>query len=192
VTKLSRRDWCALGLSALAQGGAEAVTLDALCRRAGLTRGSFYHHFRGIDVYLQALGRHWREVFTVAVIAETRAAPSPAARLGLLNALATRLDPRIERGMRALASRDPALALIVESVDVERTGFIAELYEATGRFSAAEAAVLAAVEYAAFVGFHFVRPGATPDELGRLYEAFARTTGRGAAARGRGPRVERM
>lgn len=45
MARFGRAEWLAIGRDALREGGPEALTIEALTRRAGKTRGSFYHHF---------------------------------------------------------------------------------------------------------------------------------------------------
>jgi AcrR family transcriptional regulator len=42
----SREDWIRAAGRRLAQGGAAAVAVEALARDLGVTKGSFYWHFR--------------------------------------------------------------------------------------------------------------------------------------------------
>lgn len=53
--RFRRGDWLALGLAALAEQGPAGLTIEALCRRADKTKGSFYAHFPAIETYLSAL-----------------------------------------------------------------------------------------------------------------------------------------
>ena len=177
--RFARRDWLELGLAALAEAGPAGVTLEALCARAGKTRGSFYAHFAGIEAFLAALAGHWRELFTEALIIAAEEKPRPAAKLDHLNHLAVRLDPRIEQGMRRLSAFDEGVAGICRAVDARRTAYLSALYRASGRYTGEEAEALARIEYAAFVGMQQTMPGASPEELLATYRAFLRLTGRG-------------
>jgi AcrR family transcriptional regulator len=51
----SRRDWLQAGQALLVGGGIDAVKLQALTCRLGVSTGSFYHHFGSFDAYLTAL-----------------------------------------------------------------------------------------------------------------------------------------
>lgn len=44
----------------LAEQGAAAVTVAALCDRVGATKGSFYHHFADLPEFVEAFGARWR------------------------------------------------------------------------------------------------------------------------------------
>lgn len=59
MARLGREDWLALGRAALEEEGPSGLTVEALMRRAGRTRGSFYHHFGSQGAFLHALAAAW-------------------------------------------------------------------------------------------------------------------------------------
>lgn len=177
--RFSRSDWLDLGLEALAEAGPPGLTVEALCERARKTRGSFYSHFDGTEDFLSALAGHWRAAFTEALIEAANAQARPGARLDHLNRLAVRLDPSIEQGMRKLAASDAGVAQVCRDADARRMDYLAQLYEASGKYDAAQARALAQIEYAAFVGFQQIAPDASPADLRQLYQDFLQLTGRG-------------
>ncbi|WP_439499633.1 TetR/AcrR family transcriptional regulator [Bosea sp. (in: a-proteobacteria)] len=174
-------DWLALGLDALAEAGPAGLTIEALCRRAGKTKGSFYAHFPTIDAYLAALAGHWRETYTRRLMTAADAGQGPLRKLAELDRMALALDSRVEQGMRRLAALDPAVAAICATVDRERIDYLAGLHAQSGLFDAAQALALARFEYAAFVGFQQLDLGLEPDDIHGAYRLFLGLAGRGAA-----------
>ena len=88
-------DWLDLGLELLRTRGPQALTIEDLCKAAGLTKGAFYHRFKGTDGYRDALLDRWHAVTTDHVI--ERLAPAaqsddPSARRDALNALVMNID----------------------------------------------------------------------------------------------------
>ena len=59
----------AAGLQALAEEGLDVPSLDAICSRAGFTRGAFYVHFKDRDDFVVAVMEHVLGGFLDAVIA---------------------------------------------------------------------------------------------------------------------------
>ena len=47
--------WVREGLTVLAEMGPDGLTIDELCRRLNLTKGSFYHHYANRSMYIKAL-----------------------------------------------------------------------------------------------------------------------------------------
>ena len=59
----------AAGLAAFAEDGLDLPSLDAICSRAGFTRGAFYVHFKDRDDFVVAVMEHVLGGFLDAVIA---------------------------------------------------------------------------------------------------------------------------
>ncbi len=175
--RLRRADWLEIGLAALAEHGPAGLTIEALCRRASKTKGSFYAHFPSVEACLAALAEHWHETFTLQVMQEADRSGAPDEKLAALDRLALALDSRIEQGMRRLAQIDAGVARVCADVDRERIGYLARLHGETGRFDAGEALALARFEYAAFVGFQQIELGLAPEEAHADYRLFLRLIG---------------
>lgn len=58
---LDREAWLAAGLDAIAEEGFGAARILSLAKRLGVTRGSFYWHFRNHDAFVRALLEQWRD-----------------------------------------------------------------------------------------------------------------------------------
>jgi len=52
-SRLSVDDWMQAGFAILAEEGIKALKIDRLCRRLGVTKGSFYWHFTDMRVTAQ-------------------------------------------------------------------------------------------------------------------------------------------
>ncbi|WP_186419471.1 TetR/AcrR family transcriptional regulator [Bosea sp. CS1GBMeth4] len=172
--RFRRNDWLELGLAALAEQGPAGLTIEALCRRAGKTKGSFYAHFPAIEAYLSALAGHWRETFTLRLMQEADRGEAPRDRLLALDRMALALDGRIEQGMRRLAQLDAGVAATCAAVDRERIAYLEKLHGESRCFAPAEARALARIEYAAFIGFQQLDLGLSPQELHDCYGTFMR------------------
>jgi len=55
----SAEDWKEAALEAFASGGIHAASIPEIARRLGVTKGSFYWHFRNLDEFLKASLQHW-------------------------------------------------------------------------------------------------------------------------------------
>lgn len=172
--RASARYWIDVAVKALSEHGPDDLTIDALCRKTKKTKGSFYAHFESHDAFLAALVAYWRESNTQAVTRVVEDGASPRDRLALLNHVAVRLDVKFDQGMRKLADRNRSVSNAVAKVDEMRIAYLASLYQSTEDYSEREAADLATVEYAAYVGLQQINPNLEPDELERLYDAFAK------------------
>jgi len=58
-TRTTRDAWVDAGLAALADGGPDAVRVDVLAQKLGVTRGGFYHQFDSRQALLDAVLDAW-------------------------------------------------------------------------------------------------------------------------------------
>lgn len=130
MTRASRETWLAEGLTVLGDSGPEAISVDLLSARLGVSKASFHWHFGDRAAFLRELVAHWAE----------------RARDGDGRHLFT-ADPKVERAMRAWAVADAAIADVVRSVDGARLDALARIHAA-----APDPDRAARLEYAAFVG----------------------------------------
>ncbi|HXD37565.1 MAG TPA: helix-turn-helix domain-containing protein, partial [Rhodanobacter sp.] len=59
--RLSAEDWELAALQLIAEQGVGALAVEALARRLGVTKGSFYWHFRTREALLQAALERWEQ-----------------------------------------------------------------------------------------------------------------------------------
>jgi len=167
----SPEDWVRAAGRRLAQGGAGAVAVEALARDLGVTKGSFYWHFRDRASLLAALLADWERRSTEPLLVRLRrSGGGPEARLGQLAATVAgegggALDPAI----RGWAQHDARARAALRRVDRIRLDFIAGEFKALG-FDAPAAWTRARLFYLHLLGEHAL----VLDELaldGRLLEA---------------------
>jgi AcrR family transcriptional regulator len=130
--------WIEAAFDALAEGGIDAVRVDPLAKRLGVTRGSFYWHFKDRDALHQAMLRAWRERASYMVFARVeRTSESALARLERLLALPYS-SPRsaraaaIELAIRLWARRDKDAAKAVRHIDRTRLDYFEKLLREHG------------------------------------------------------------
>jgi AcrR family transcriptional regulator len=135
--RLSAEDWIAAGLAALAAEGPGALRAEALARRLGTTKGSFYWHFKDVPAYHAALARHWEAASLTALTRAAEGDATPGERLQALDGL-TRPDHSatglagLESAMRGWARANRAAADAVAEVDGARLAYITAVLAALG------------------------------------------------------------
>lgn len=163
-------DWLQAAFQALRAGGVEAVKVEPLARALGLTKGSFYWHFRDRDALLEALLAEWESRAGARILARIEAAgSSPEARLSLLFETVIRegrgaLDPAI----RAWALADRRALACLERVDELRLAWLERLFQTMG-FAGVEARTRARLAYLALIGEYALQGLADAED--RLAEA---------------------
>ncbi|MGE0353705.1 MAG: TetR/AcrR family transcriptional regulator [Gemmatimonadales bacterium] len=144
-------DWIRAATAAMRKGGVEAIRVEALARDLGVTKGSFYWHFRDRKALLEGLLRSWEEE-THWLIREAARADTPRDRFRRFFELATGSAYPPDFAIFAWARTSRAVAARVQAVEEVRIGFFAKQFRSAG-FPAKEARRRAAVGYAATLGF---------------------------------------
>ena len=164
--KLGRADWLAAAFSALAHRGIEAVRVEPLAKRLGITKGSFYWHFADRGELLAALLAEWEQRATLAIIAAVeRRGGSARERLLELFRRAFAADGRLDRRLRAWAEDDPQAAAVMARVDRRRLDYLRHLFTEIG-FPPAQADIRSQLVYDALIGGFALtgRAAASPQE----------------------------
>jgi AcrR family transcriptional regulator len=112
TARLSRDDWAAAALAALAEGGVTAVAVEPVAARLGASKSSFYWLFADRRALLDAALERWERLQTSVVIEQLALIKDPAARLRHL------MRHSFSSGTGAGgAGSDLALRLITEPAD---------------------------------------------------------------------------
>ncbi|AQP46654.1 hypothetical protein BW730_02995 [Tessaracoccus aquimaris] len=79
--KLTRHDWIDAALALLTDEGIDAVRVEPLARRLGVTKGSFYGYFTGLEVFLVEVIRVWEIDVTEGILAQVAKDGDPRKRM---------------------------------------------------------------------------------------------------------------
>jgi AcrR family transcriptional regulator len=154
VPRLSVDDWIQAGYAILAEEGIEALKIDRLCSRLGVTKGSFYWHFTDIKAYRAALVEAWgtsREEDRRNLSAA--AGMAPRERLSqMMTSLVSARHWALERAMREWARTDDDVAARVGVADRRVVAAVRQAYLDYG-FSPEDAELRAYATFAAGIGF---------------------------------------
>jgi len=158
VTRTPRDRWVEEGLLALAAGGPEAVRVEALAKRLGVTKGGFYGYFADRDALLKAMLDTWeRESVDEVLDRIEREGGDPRdkiQRAGVLTFSSGRLLP-IDLAIRDWARRDEEVAERLRRVDNRRMALLRELI---GTFcsDADEVEARSMLAFCVAIGEHFL------------------------------------
>ena len=132
--RLTRLDWFEAALDALMREGIAGVSIERLAGELGVTRGSFYHHFKDRQALLNDLLEHWLQVSTLAIRDEVGALGlDPGNTLLVLSRLIRhRGGSTFDVAFRAWAVHDELARDYVARADELRLAFVRPLFEALG------------------------------------------------------------
>jgi AcrR family transcriptional regulator len=131
---LTREDWTAAALDAIARGGIDAVAVEPLATKLGATKGSFYWHFKNRAALIQAALDEWERRYTDAVIEELEPEADPADRLKKLFAMTSEMEPEHRAIEIALLAKPdhPVARRAVRRVTQRRIKYMAQQLERLG------------------------------------------------------------
>jgi len=152
ASRLSREDWLDFGLTVLRDEGPQALKADPLCKRLGVTRGSFYWHFPSAGGFMLAVVERWEARATEQVISAIAQSKGDAReKLRFLLRKVGELDTQLYEAINHLGGQHPELAGVLRRVHDRRVHFVEGLLASLG-FDATEARVRAQVVYAWAMG----------------------------------------
>jgi len=150
---LSREDWVRAAVLLVAKEGVPALAVELLAQRLGVTKGSFYWHFKNRDDLVHAVLEAWEQDQGADVLTRFEGIPDPRQRLRIL-LFAAFEDVENGRLFAALtvSSEDPRVQPYLRRAMERHLTLGRQSLEALG-FSAAEARQRALLAYAAYAGY---------------------------------------
>ena len=172
--RLSREQWLDHGLQNLAAVGFTSLKADKLAKSLGVSRGSFYWHFKNLADFHAAVLARWRTLATSGVIVQLEGAGMSAEqKLRNLLLVAATGDLSLEQAVRAWAFSDPAVKQTTAEIDLERLGYVQQLLEEMG-IEPASARIRAHVVYASYLGQIVLNKEVTADQQHQIIEQLMR------------------
>ncbi len=161
---LSREAWVRAASNLIAQEGVPAVAVEPLALALGVTKGSFYWHFKNRDELIRAALEAWEQDQSVDVVSRYGGISDPLRRLRVL-LFAAFEDAENGKFFAALgvSSQDPRVQPFLRRATARRLAFGFEAFRALGlaEAEARERALLACAAYAGY--FHLLRT--TPEAV---------------------------
>lgn len=124
----------ARSLEFLSSEGGSKLRIDRLVEHLGVTKGSFYWHFKDRADFVRSLVEYWDEYSTQRVIDHVSpVVGSPEDRLLALIEIVVKEElGRYDLAVRGWAIEEPAVALRLAVVDERRLSFVRDLFKEMG------------------------------------------------------------
>lgn len=149
---LTAANWAEAALDAIAENGIEAVAVEPLARRLGVTKGSFYWHFTHREALLHAALDLWERHETADTISRAEALTDPRERMLSLFRQLANTDQRSERVLLALSGSENAAArACVQRVSECWRSYVQDGYRKLG-LNDAEARYWSTLAYLTYIG----------------------------------------
>ena len=152
-SKLSKSEWLSHGLEALRLYGIRGLNIEALADYIGVTKGSFYWHFKNRKEFYKDLIKYWEQALTRIPMEKVKmSSEDPVLRLRLLmESVVNEELGKYDSDIRTLAAVEDIAEKAILRVDKERLSYVKTLFEEMG-FSKKEADVRSRIFYLHFIG----------------------------------------
>ena len=169
----SKQDWLKAGLDNLADAGVMGLTIDRLSNDLGLTKGSFYHHFRNVEDFQQQLISFWADQF----LSTSHVLPHKSDELlALLDQVISEAYGSVsgpEIAIRVWAQEDDFVRSVVQKVDSARGGFIFTVFNSI-TVDESQAHLMTELLSTILIGSLTIIPRIPPVRVQQLYQEFKR------------------
>ncbi len=177
---LTMTDWTEGALQLIAEAGVGALTVKALAARLGVTKGSFYWHFRSRSELLEKALQRWEKRATKETMTALSAVADARQRLTFMLDTATQ-KPRVRSLYAALAqaSEDETVRRVLNRVASARVKYLEDTYRELG-LAPQEAKAKAVFAYAAYRGLLQLAheaPAVLPESWAHYSELVLQTLG---------------
>ncbi|MFC4373445.1 TetR/AcrR family transcriptional regulator [Nocardia halotolerans] len=160
-------------VAVLAEFGFRGLNIGVLCRRLGVTSGSFYHHFGSWQGFVDTLLEHWENRQMIELRALDVGHGDPDADVRAMSALAGGLEHGAEAALRAWAANDESVHVAVKRVDESRRRTVHRvIYDVVG--DEATAGVVTEFGMAMLIGYQQLAATGEPTDLQLLLAEYAR------------------
>ncbi len=160
---LNREEWVQAAWDFLIKEGISNFKLTTLCQILGVTKGSFYWHFKDRDELLNVLLQEWERRSTqrfIEMVNSYRGHPKEAFTKMIQAVVATR-NIEIDHVFREWAALDSRAENLVKKIDERRLNFLRDIFQRMG-FTEEEADTRAILLYYYAIGVAFAK--AVPED----------------------------
>ena len=171
MKKTDKNAWFEEGMKVLKNEGFQRITIDNLCSLLQITKGSFYHYFKNIDGYIDALMKYWQDKNTVDFIKNTEAIVDINEKYIQLHKHAASASQKAEQMIRAWGFSNATVLKHLQQVDEMRLEYLVKLNMQRG-YDEKEAKYRATLEYGTLVGIQQLNPDISEKEFDDLYLLF--------------------
>lgn len=175
--QLDPEHWIEAATDVLARDGVAGLRVEVLAKHCGVTKGSFYWHFKDKQALLNAILERWksgriRDIEKMTSVPPGKEFEQLHYAIEVYGASRNRKGMLIELAVRDWARHDGLAASIVEEVDLYRLECTRKLFVETG-ISNAEAKSRSLLLYACVFGLSLMHYTHFDDDLGDLKKRIA-------------------
>lgn len=171
MARKTRENWLEAGLVLLEEAGAARLKIDTLTQRLGVTKGSFYHHFKNFQDYKTNLLDYYEQARTVQVIALVEGEETAVQRLERILSVTVQASAKLEVAMRAWSLQDDEARQYQTRIDTQRLAYAEAVFLEITK-NAEQAKKMSQMLYTLYIGSSQLLPPISGKALDGLYQEF--------------------
>jgi AcrR family transcriptional regulator len=168
---VTREDYHEAAMRILGAQGAGGLKITALCGELGVTTGSFYGYFGGLDGFIDEFLQYWWESQTARITAMAAVPEDPVERIQLAKTLGGTFPHAAEAAIRSWAHTNAAVAAMQAKVDKRRADALTEILRPAAA-NAKEARTLGIMAMTLMVGLQQWRQPITARDFNLVFNEF--------------------
>lgn len=151
--RLAPEDWEQAALQVIVELGVGALSVEALAKRLGVTKGSFYWHFSRRGALLEAVLARWEQQTETELLEHVASIHDPRQRLaGMFQRVAAGVQSHRIHAALLKALDEPCVRAAVERAAARHLAILTDAYCETG-MPDDDAVNAARLAYSAYLGF---------------------------------------
>ena len=134
ASTLSREEWLDKALDVVSRVGGAKLRIGNLVKEVGVTKGSFYWHFKNRDDFVCSLIDYWHEHYTLTVsdyLDDYEGSPREKLRK-LMEMVFVEQLTRHDLAIRSWVIAEPKLRVLVKRTDDHRLNYLRMLFRGIG------------------------------------------------------------
>ena len=155
MKKVEKKQWFIMGLQIIENEGVSKITIDNLCNLLEITKGAFYHHFKNIDGYIDALMAFWLKESTLKFIENVEKLDTVKEKLYTLSHMSASSKYKCEGRIRGWSYTNNIVQQHVKQVDKLRLDYLTKLFQNCG-YEAEYAHKRATIQYCLLIGLQHI------------------------------------
>jgi len=167
----NKKDWLEAGLNVLGEVGVKGLTIERLIGELGVTKGSFYHHFRNVLDYQEHLIIFWADQYFSTSSGTPDGTDELIHLLDIVMEEAFCAVTKPEIAIRVWAQQDDKVRSLVERVDTVRRKFVLKVFTSVTR-DEEQAQLMTDMLSTMLIGSMTVLPRIPPERVLQLYREF--------------------
>lgn len=125
-----KQDYFEAAFELLSELGYSALKQAPLCRRVGVTTGSFYHYFENWHDFTTQFLQHWMDERTTQLVEMAQQRDNAVEQLESLLQFTLALPHRAEAAIRVWSKVDPEVETVQRVVDEQRSAVVMQAAQA--------------------------------------------------------------